>query len=284
MIWPAIVQQFQVKPSEADKEAPYIEDNIEATRAAYDLDDVEVRRRTTRRSTATRTELRSTPQTVVGARWSTRSWCRQTFEQLQQVRAYYSVAERARRRPLRRSTAARPRAGARRARARPDAASTTATSNWSNLHTVYTHGYGVIAAYGNQRTATTRRSRRRRAAVGRGHRAGAGRAQRPATGGFEPRIYFGEQSPEYSIVGKAGEGAADVELDLPPTAATSDEAQTRRRTTARAASPSAASSTSCCTPSSSASRTSCCPAGSTRTARSSTTATRASGSRRSRRG
>ena len=41
MIWPAIVQQFQVKPSEADKEAPYIQDNIEATRAAYDLDDVE---------------------------------------------------------------------------------------------------------------------------------------------------------------------------------------------------------------------------------------------------
>ena len=31
MIWPAIVQQFQVKPSEADKEAPYIEKNIAAT-------------------------------------------------------------------------------------------------------------------------------------------------------------------------------------------------------------------------------------------------------------
>ena len=41
LIWPGIVQQFQVKPSEADKEAPYIEKNIAATRAAYDIDTVE---------------------------------------------------------------------------------------------------------------------------------------------------------------------------------------------------------------------------------------------------
>ncbi len=25
--------------------------------------------------------------------------------------------------------------------------------NWANEHTVYTHGYGMIAAYGNQRDA-----------------------------------------------------------------------------------------------------------------------------------
>ena len=36
------MQQFQVKPSEADKEAPYIEANIDATRSAYDVDDVEI--------------------------------------------------------------------------------------------------------------------------------------------------------------------------------------------------------------------------------------------------
>ena len=42
LIWPGIVQQFQVDPTEADKEAPYIAANIDATRAAYDLEDVEV--------------------------------------------------------------------------------------------------------------------------------------------------------------------------------------------------------------------------------------------------
>ena len=42
MIWPGIVQQFQVDPTEADKEAPYIGANIDATRAAYQLDNIEV--------------------------------------------------------------------------------------------------------------------------------------------------------------------------------------------------------------------------------------------------
>ena len=42
MIWPGVVQRFQVSPSEADKELPYIEQNIEATRAAYNLEDTVV--------------------------------------------------------------------------------------------------------------------------------------------------------------------------------------------------------------------------------------------------
>ena len=36
-IYPAVVQQFVVKPSEADKEGPYIQRNITATRAAYGI-------------------------------------------------------------------------------------------------------------------------------------------------------------------------------------------------------------------------------------------------------
>src|SRR4029079_5591091 len=37
VIWPGILQQFQVKPSEPDKEGPYIARNIQATREAYDI-------------------------------------------------------------------------------------------------------------------------------------------------------------------------------------------------------------------------------------------------------
>jgi uncharacterized membrane protein (UPF0182 family) len=36
-IWPFIMQSFQVKPSEPDKEGPYIARNIDATRSAYDV-------------------------------------------------------------------------------------------------------------------------------------------------------------------------------------------------------------------------------------------------------
>ena len=40
-IYPAIIQRVQVEPSESSKEAPYLERNIDATLAAYGLDDVE---------------------------------------------------------------------------------------------------------------------------------------------------------------------------------------------------------------------------------------------------
>ena len=42
-IVPAFIQQFRVEPSESTKERPYIERNIEATKAAMNLDDVAVK-------------------------------------------------------------------------------------------------------------------------------------------------------------------------------------------------------------------------------------------------
>ncbi|MFZ9211652.1 MAG: UPF0182 family protein, partial [Candidatus Nanopelagicaceae bacterium] len=42
-VYPGLIQQFQVKPSESSREAPYIQRNIEGTRAAYGLDKVEVK-------------------------------------------------------------------------------------------------------------------------------------------------------------------------------------------------------------------------------------------------
>ena len=42
-IYPSLIQQFQVKPSESSKEAPFIQRNIDATRSAYGLDSVEVK-------------------------------------------------------------------------------------------------------------------------------------------------------------------------------------------------------------------------------------------------
>ena len=82
--------------------------------------------------------------------------------------------------------------------------------NWNNDHTVYTHGYGVVAANGNQRAAdgTPVWSEKDLPPTG-------------ELGDYEPRIYFGEQSPDYSIVGGPKGGQA-VELDTP-------ERQERRR-------------------------------------------------------
>ena len=54
--------------------------------------------------------------------------------------------------------------------------------NWVNDHTVYTHGFGVVAAYGNQRE----RRRPARLLSSRTSRRWA------RSGTYEPRIYFGE--------------------------------------------------------------------------------------------
>ena len=40
-IYPSLVQRFQVQPNELIKETPYIEYNIEYTRAAFGLDDID---------------------------------------------------------------------------------------------------------------------------------------------------------------------------------------------------------------------------------------------------
>ena len=75
MIWPGIVQAFQVRPTEPDKEAPYIADNIAATREAYDLQDVERRGLLRRDGRGLRRPRRPSRPTPRRCRWSTRSWC-----------------------------------------------------------------------------------------------------------------------------------------------------------------------------------------------------------------
>ncbi len=209
-LWPGIVQQFQVEPSEPDKEAPYINRNIEATRAAYDIDDVEVTPYAAKTSLRP-DELRNDAQSIPGIRLLDPALVSDTFEQLQQVRGYYSVPDvlDVDRYPvngeLRDMVVA--------VRELDQSGLPDEQRNWANLHTVYTHGYGVIAAYGNQRNSE---------GVLEANDGEPEWAEQdiPPRGdltqlndGYQPRIYFGEKSPEYSVVGS--EGGRDVELDIP---------------------------------------------------------------------
>ena len=75
--------------------------------------------------------------------------------------------------------------------------------NWANDHAVYTHGYGFVAAYDNTAESSGQPD--------------FFESDIPPEGllGIEqPRIYFGELSPTFSIVG-APEGTPPVELDYP---------------------------------------------------------------------
>jgi uncharacterized protein len=213
LIWPGIVQQFQVKPSEADKEAPYIKRNIDATLAAYDVgaDNVEVEK-------VSVTKVNEPPLTLDAKTSSIPlvdpKLVRQTFEQNQQERAYYSVA------PVldvdHYEIDGTDRALVLGAREVDQSGIDPGDRNWSNLHTVYTHGSGIIAAYANQRSAADKvpavsDDDKTQWAEGQG----AGQdALSTATGGFRQQVYFGELSPDYSVVGKASKDDKDVELDL----------------------------------------------------------------------
>jgi uncharacterized membrane protein (UPF0182 family) len=209
LVVPGVVQQFEVNPNVREKERPYIKENIEATRAAYNLDDVEVEPYSSNPNSdggdlaaldaATSTVPLVDPKIVS-----------QTFEQQQQVRGYYSVAD-----VLdvdRYEIDGQDRAMVLGVRELDQDGVADADKNWSNLHTVYTHGNGIIAAYANQRQdAGDEQSDTIQWAEG------SEDNERALTdlseGGYESRVYFGEKSPVYSIVG-AREGAAPIELDL----------------------------------------------------------------------
>lgn len=225
LIWPGVVQQFQVRPSEPTQEAEYIAKNIEATRTAYNLRDVETVEYSAGEQSADDGDEGLAPAlsaSLAKAPVIDPELVRDSFEQNQQARAYYSVADvldvdrydfDGNERPIVLG-----------ARELDQSGIAEGDQNWSNLYTVYTHGSGLIAAYANQVSASATGGSDDDGIVwAEGNEVGED-ALTEATGGFEPRIYFGELSPEYSVVGKA-DGGANVELELSGNAS-GDDART----------------------------------------------------------
>ena len=196
-IYPALIQQFQVKPSESVKEAPYIQRNIEATRAAYDLNGVEIKDYNATLS-ASAGQLSNDANTIANIRLMDPNVLSATFRQLQQIKPYYSFADsldidRYKVNGVQRDTVVA---------VRELNIEGNPVRNWINDHLVYTHGFGFVAAFGN----TVDPDGKPNFVVG----------DLPPTGGlgkFEPRIYFGENVPDYSIIG--GKSETPVEFDYP---------------------------------------------------------------------
>ena len=199
-LYPSLVQSLRVRPSEAQLEAPFIQRAIESTRAAYGLDDVDNIDYDPRVEIETG-QLRADADTIPGIRIVDPSVVSPTFRQLQGVRNYYQFSD-----------------ALDVANYQIEGESTDTViavrelnlagipadqRNWVNDHTVYTHGFGLVAAYGNRRSAE-------------GEPIFYERNIPPVgdLGEYEPRIYFGENSPNYSIVGGPEDGP-DRELDYP---------------------------------------------------------------------
>jgi uncharacterized membrane protein (UPF0182 family) len=199
-IYPWIVQRLQVKPSERTYESAYIERNIKATRDAYGVSDVKEQNydATTEASSGA---LAQDAQTTANIRLIDPKIVSDTFSQLQQYRQYYQFPDEldVDRYDVKGETedtviAVRD--------IDLDGLSSAANTQYNRAF-VYTHGYGVTAAFGNQR-----------ASDGKPVFLESGIPSNGALGDFQQRVYFGETSPAYSIVG-APKGSKDVELDYP---------------------------------------------------------------------
>ena len=198
-LYPWIVQTFQVVPNERTLEAEYIKRNIEATRTAYGLDKVEVIEYEAT-TDATAGALRKDAETTANIRIIDPALVSASFKQLEQYKQYYSFASHL---DVDRYVIDGKTQDTVIATRELQQAGLGDSQSWYNNVIVYTHGYGVVAAYGNQRSTEGQPVFLQKGIPSNG-----------LLGKYEPRIYFGEESPTYSIVG-AAKGSEPRELDYP---------------------------------------------------------------------
>ncbi|MFF5057319.1 UPF0182 family protein [Micromonospora sp. NPDC000663] len=146
-IYPWAVQTFEVKPSAKDKEAPYIQRSIDATRAAFGLAVTETTPYAANNLTPP-ANLATDTSVVSNVRLLDPQLVSETYTQLQQVRGFYDFG---------------PKLDIDRYGVNGKTSDyvvgvreinygelTDQQNTWINRHTVYTHGYGLVAAPANQ--------------------------------------------------------------------------------------------------------------------------------------
>jgi uncharacterized membrane protein (UPF0182 family) len=198
-VYPWIVQSFQVVPNERTLEAQFIKRNIEATRLAYGIEGVDTISYNAK-TKATAADLRKDADTTANIRILDPSLVSESFRQLEQYRQYYGFGNLL---DVDRYQIDGKTQDAVVAVRELNQSGLGSSQSWFNNTLVYTHGYGMVAAFGNQRTAD-----------GQPKFLQSGIPSTGLLGKYEPRVYFGEKSPEYSIVGSPA-GSSPKELDYP---------------------------------------------------------------------
>ena len=146
-IWPAAVQRFSVEPDELNKELPFVARNIEFTRAAYDLDGVEVRDFDAAED-LTADDLQANAPTVDNIRLWDPSVLLTTYRQLQELQPFYQFSDVDVDRYMLDGELTQVMLAAREL----DSAGVPG-GGWVNQHLVYTHGYGAVLSPANTVTS-----------------------------------------------------------------------------------------------------------------------------------
>jgi uncharacterized protein len=196
---PAFVQRLQVTPQELQREEPYIQRNIDATRKAFALEGVQTNDFPAAED-LTPAAVRANAATVDNIRLWEADVLKTAIQNLQAIGQYYEFSDVDVDRYRIRGTARQVMISAREVDPRNlDASAQT----WVNLYLAYTHGYGVVAAQVNQAETS-----------GRPDFIVSGFSQQAAAIPVrQPRIYFGEPPPDtpaYVVV-----GSRQPEVDSP---------------------------------------------------------------------
>jgi len=137
-IYPSMVQSFKVVPNEIVLEKPYIEKNIQFTRLAYRLNDIEDKQFPAEEN-LTREDLKRNDLTIKNIRLWNHAPLLQTYSQLQEIRTYYKFGgvdnDRYRIDGEYRQVMLSP---------RELSYASLPSRSWVNEHIEYTHGYGAV--------------------------------------------------------------------------------------------------------------------------------------------
>lgn len=191
--YPWVIQKFEVVPNERSVEAPYIAHSISATRAAYGLTDVKEVPYTAS-TNASAGALRTDAETTAQIRLLDPDIVAPTFNQREANRRYWGFDSQLS--VDRYTIGGHLQDTVLGVRELSPGKLELDKQSWVNQHLTYTHGFGVAAAYGNRRSDNGEPLFLESGVPGKG-----------ALGEFEERVYFGRQSPDYSIVGGAKSGA-----------------------------------------------------------------------------
>ena len=184
-IYASLLQRFVVSPNEQARETPYIQNNIQATRRAFALDEVD-KRQISGEARLTRADIDRNTATLQNVRLWDHQPLLDTFSQLQEIRTYYDFHAIDNDRYMINGALRQVMLSGREVNS-----SSLPNRTWVNERLTFTHGYGLTLGPVNQVTSQ-------------GLPVLFVRDIPPVTtAGLnvdEPSIYFGELSNDYVIV------------------------------------------------------------------------------------
>tara|TARA_B100000929_G_scaffold274134_2_gene247034 strand:- start:2207 stop:4927 length:2721 start_codon:yes stop_codon:yes gene_type:complete len=143
----ALIQRIVVTPNEQEREAPFIEHNVEATRKAFALEGIDARE-LSGDATLTRSDIEANPETINNVRLWDHGPLLDTFGQIQAIRSYYDFASVDNDRYVINGEYRQTMLSSRELNS-----NSLSNRTWPNERLVFTHGYGLALGPVNQVTA-----------------------------------------------------------------------------------------------------------------------------------